>query len=28
VIRTYITPGNFTYNCTIHAGMTGKIVVR
>jgi plastocyanin len=28
VSRTFITPGNFTYNCTIHAGMTGKIVVR
>lgn len=28
VSRTFLTPGNFTYNCTIHAGMTGTIVVR
>jgi plastocyanin len=28
VSRTFPTAGNFTYNCTIHAGMTGKIVVR
>lgn len=28
VSRTFITPGNYTYNCQIHAGMSGKIVVR
>jgi plastocyanin len=26
--RTFNTAGNFTYNCTIHAGMSGTIVVR
>ena len=28
VSRTFQTPGNFTYNCTIHAGMSGQVVVR
>ena len=28
VSRTFTTPGNFTYNCSIHSGMTGRIVVR
>lgn len=26
--RTFNTAGNFTYNCTIHSGMTGQVVVR
>jgi plastocyanin len=26
--RTFATAGNFTYNCSIHAGMSGKIIVR
>jgi plastocyanin len=28
VSRTFSTPGNFNYNCTIHAGMSGQVVVR
>lgn len=28
VSRTFTAAGNYTYNCSIHAGMTGKIVVR
>jgi plastocyanin len=28
VSRTFIIPGNFSYYCRIHAGMTGQIVVR
>lgn len=28
VSRTFLTAGNFVYNCTIHAGMSGQIVVR
>jgi plastocyanin len=26
--RTFNTAGDFTYNCTIHAGMSGKVIVR
>jgi plastocyanin len=26
--RAFATPGNFDYQCTIHAGMSGKVVVR
>jgi plastocyanin len=26
--RTFSTAGTFTYHCTIHAGMTGTIVVQ
>jgi plastocyanin len=26
--RTFTQPGNFTYNCTIHAGMSGQVIVR
>jgi plastocyanin len=26
--RTFSTAGNFTYECTIHAGMTGTVLVR
>lgn len=28
VSRVFNTPGNFSYVCTIHAGMTGKVIVR
>ncbi len=28
VSRTFLTAGNFLYNCSIHAGMSGQIVVR
>lgn len=28
VSRTFPTAGSFTYNCTIHAGMSGRVVVR
>ena len=28
VSRSFLAAGNYTYNCTIHAGMSGKIVVR
>ena len=28
VSRSFTAAGNYTYNCTIHAGMSGKIVVR
>jgi plastocyanin len=27
VSRTFATAGSFTYNCTIHAGMTGTVIV-
>jgi plastocyanin len=27
VDRTFATPGTYTYNCHIHPGMTGKVVV-
>lgn len=26
--RTFTTAGDFSYNCTLHAGMTGKVFVR
>lgn len=26
--RTFATAGNFSYNCTLHAGMSGQVVVR
>ena len=28
VVRTFATPGTFAYDCTIHSGMTGTVVVR
>lgn len=28
ISRTFSTAGNFTYQCTIHAGMSGQVVVR
>jgi plastocyanin len=28
VSRTFGTAGNFAYNCTIHAGMNGQVIVR
>jgi plastocyanin len=26
--RTFTQPGNFSYICTIHAGMNGQVIVR
>lgn len=26
--RTFATAGDFSYNCTLHAGMTGQVIVR
>ena len=26
--RTFPTPGNYSYVCTIHAGMSGQVIVR
>ena len=26
--RTFTQPGNFSYNCTIHGGMNGQVIVR
>lgn len=26
--RTFTTAGNFSYNCTLHAGMNGQVIVR
>jgi plastocyanin len=28
VSRTFVSAGNFAYTCTIHAGMSGQVVVR
>ena len=28
LVRTFTTAGDFAYDCTLHAGMTGKVVVR
>jgi plastocyanin len=28
ISRTFATAGNFSYNCTIHAGMSGQVIVR
>jgi plastocyanin len=27
IARTFATPGTFTYQCTIHAGMSGTVIV-
>ncbi|MGH7462040.1 MAG: cupredoxin domain-containing protein [Longimicrobiales bacterium] len=27
VSRTFSTAGTFTYDCTLHAGMTGRVIV-
>ena len=27
-IRTFITPGTFTYHCNIHPAMTGTVIVQ
>ena len=26
--RTFLTAGNFSYDCSLHAGMTGQVIVR
>jgi len=28
VLRTFTTPGTYNYRCTLHAGMTGTVVVQ
>jgi plastocyanin len=27
-VHTFTTPGDYRYNCTIHSGMTGEVIVK